>query len=189
MWFGDEILSHGPGAARLQRINAGGPLLFNHDMKEKATYSLVRAINASINERLGETNAWKLAGFGREVSNEIAKRSGKSSAGLFMPTNVQFYMDRTAGYSIGTGSGLSATSGGSNLVATNLLAGSFIDLLRNKARTLATLRLVCAGARHYFDQHGIPVMPADLAEHNCLMYQGTGNSAVWPLSDRTENTV
>ena len=30
-WFGAEILSHDAGAADLTRLNAGAPLLFNHD--------------------------------------------------------------------------------------------------------------------------------------------------------------
>lgn len=109
----------------------------NPDMteKEKAGYSLVRAINACVNERMGMSDAWKLAGFEREVSQSIGQRSNKTSAGIFMPTNLTFYAgSRAADYSFGTGAGLSATSGGSNIVATNLLAGSFIDLLRNKAR-------------------------------------------------------
>jgi HK97 family phage major capsid protein/HK97 family phage prohead protease len=31
-WFGDEVLSHAPGAADLSRLNSGAPLLFNHDL-------------------------------------------------------------------------------------------------------------------------------------------------------------
>jgi HK97 family phage major capsid protein len=30
-WFGDEVLSHAPGAADLSRLNDGAPLLFNHN--------------------------------------------------------------------------------------------------------------------------------------------------------------
>lgn len=101
--------------------------------KEKSKYSMLRAINAAVNAREGKDSAWKDAGFEREVSNAIAKRSGKDTAGLLIPTNIAFY-SRAADYSFGTGGGLSATSGGANIVATNLLAGSFIDLLRNKAR-------------------------------------------------------
>ena len=48
-------------------------------------------------------------------------------------------------------------------------------------RRVATSSLVCAGARRYFDQHGIPVTPADLANHNCLVYEGTGNAETWPF--------
>ncbi|MET3134619.1 HK97 family phage major capsid protein/HK97 family phage prohead protease [Oxalobacteraceae bacterium GrIS 1.11] len=129
----NTVLARSNGAASL-----GGSV--NPDMtdKEKNKYSLTRAINAAVNERMGMSDAWKTAGFEREVSHDIGKRAGKTTAGLFMPTNVQFYAGaRAADYSFGTGAGLSATSGGSTLVATNLLAGSFIDLLRNKARVLA----------------------------------------------------
>lgn len=129
----NTVLARNNGAASL-----GGSI--NPDMtdKEKAKYSLIRAINAAVNERMGMSDAWKTAGFEREVSQDIGKRSGKSTAGLFMPTNLRFYTSaRAADYSYGTGSGLSASSGGSNMVATNLLAGSFIDLLRNKARVLS----------------------------------------------------
>jgi HK97 family phage major capsid protein/HK97 family phage prohead protease len=122
------MLSRNGGTASL-----GGSSNPDLTEKEKAKYSMLRAIAAATSARLGEANAWKSAGFEREVSQEIAKRSGKETAGIFIPTNLQFAA-RAADYSFGTGSGLSGTSGGSNLVATNLLAGSFIDLLRNKAR-------------------------------------------------------
>lgn len=126
----NQVLAKSNGQAVLG--NSSNPDLTE---KEKASYSLVRAISACVNERMGESNAWKSAGFEREVSQAIGQRSGKTSAGIFMPTNLTFYSgSRAADYSVGTGAGLSATSGGSNIVATNLLAGSFIDMLRNKAR-------------------------------------------------------
>jgi HK97 family phage major capsid protein/HK97 family phage prohead protease len=127
----NEMLARGKGVASM----GGG---HNPDMSEneKAKYSMIRAINAAVNERMGITDPWKGAGLEREVSQEIGKRSGKSTAGLFIPTNLSF-AGRAADYSYGTGSGLSATSGGSNIVATNLLAGNFIDLLRNKARVFS----------------------------------------------------
>lgn len=126
----NEVLARNKGAASL----GGGS---NPDMseREKARYSMLRAINAAVNERMGTANAWKTAGLEREVSLEIAKRTGKETAGLFIPTNLTFATNaRAADYSYGTTGTLSATSGGANLVATNLLTGSFIDLLRNKAR-------------------------------------------------------
>lgn len=90
--------------------------------KEKRAYSLVRAINASISKD------WSQAGFELEVSREITKRTGKETAGFFMPMNVELNPEQTrATYAVG------AAGTGGNLVATNLLAGSFIDILRNKA--------------------------------------------------------
>ncbi len=44
---------------------------------------------------------------------------------------------------------------------------------------VATSRLVCAGARCYFDQRGIPSTPDDLIHHNCLVYEGAGKGALW----------
>lgn len=48
-------------------------------------------------------------------------------------------------------------------------------------RKVATSRLVCAGARRYFEQHGTPVTPDDLVHHNCLVYGGMLGAAVWPF--------
>jgi HK97 family phage major capsid protein len=127
----NECLARNKGTASL-----GGNHNPDMDNKEKARYSMLRAINAATSERMGDSSAWKNAGLEREVSQEISKRSGKQTAGLFIPTNLTFANKRNADYSLGTGAGLSPTSGGSNLLATNLLTGSFIDVLRNKARVL-----------------------------------------------------
>ncbi len=92
--------------------------------KEQRSYSIVRALNAAI------SNDWSQAGLEREVSLDLAKRAGKDTNGFFMPLNLRMAMpvdgERTA-YNVGT-----AGQGG-NLVATNLLASSFIEVLRNKA--------------------------------------------------------
>ncbi len=37
-------------------------------------------------------------------------------------------------------------------------------------RRVAGTSLVCAGSRRYFARRGIPKTPADLADHNCLIY-------------------
>lgn len=37
-------------------------------------------------------------------------------------------------------------------------------------RRVAGTSLVCAGSRRYFEQHGMPETPAELADHNCLIY-------------------
>lgn len=38
------------------------------------------------------------------------------------------------------------------------------------ARPLASVRPVVCGAPAYFDDHGVPNVPGDLAKHNCLLY-------------------
>lgn len=96
--------------------------------KEAARYSMMRAVNASM------TGNWKEAGFELECNNHIAQRAGRGPShklGFFIPTNLQMAM--RAAYTVGTpGAG---TTGGT-LVATNLLAASFIEVLRNKARVM-----------------------------------------------------
>lgn len=108
--------------------------------KDKARYSMIRAINACMN------NNWKEAGFELEVSVDIGKRLGKDSRGFFMPTNLPFarYLNESerAQYAVGTAG--SGTTGGT-MVATNLLAGSFIEVLRNKARVLQLGATILSG--------------------------------------------
>jgi len=96
--------------------------------KEKARYSMMRAVNAAL------TGNWEKAGFELECNNAVSKslgRGAQNERGFFIPTNIP--MAQRAAYTVGTpGSG---TTGGT-MVATNLLAGSFIEVLRNKARVL-----------------------------------------------------
>jgi DNA-binding transcriptional LysR family regulator len=48
-------------------------------------------------------------------------------------------------------------------------------------RRVAGTPLVCVGSRDYFERHGMPETPADLARHNCLLYGGLAESANWPF--------
>ena len=83
--------------------------------REMSDYSVVKAIRASM------SGNWKDAGLEREISQELARQQGKETTGFFMPLNLR------APYAVG------AAGTGGNLVATNLLAGSFIEILRNNA--------------------------------------------------------
>jgi DNA-binding transcriptional LysR family regulator len=38
------------------------------------------------------------------------------------------------------------------------------------ARQFASVRRVVCGASAYFERHGVPQVPADLIDHNCLLY-------------------
>ncbi|HVI56027.1 MAG TPA: LysR family transcriptional regulator [Luteibacter sp.] len=49
------------------------------------------------------------------------------------------------------------------------------------ARRVASTPLVCVGSRRYFEQHGMPRTPAELADHNCLLYRGLSESTHWPF--------
>lgn len=86
--------------------------------KETKQYSVLRALNALANP--ADQSAQRAAAFERECSDSYAKTSGKSAQGLFVPPEVQ-----RRDLNVGT-----PTAGG-NAVATNLLAGSFIELLRH----------------------------------------------------------
>jgi HK97 family phage major capsid protein len=131
-----NILARGQGpVASLGGTN--GPDLTD---KEKRKYSFLRALQAQLSKD------WAHAGFEREVSNDIAKRQGKGTEGFFVPNNLPFAPDEEhlrayqmlsqqgrvqsrAPYLVGT-----AGQGG-NLVATNLLYESFVEVLRNQLVT------------------------------------------------------
>ncbi|MBZ9995246.1 LysR family transcriptional regulator [Mesorhizobium sp. BH1-1-4] len=48
-------------------------------------------------------------------------------------------------------------------------------------RRVAITPLVCVGSRRYFERHGTPKTPAELVEHNCLLYGGLTEAANWPF--------
>lgn len=90
--------------------------------KEVRQFSFVRAINALANPT--DKTAWEAAAFEREVSEAAASKAGKSARGIFVPGEIlRAQRDLTVGTS---------TAGG-NLVATDLMASAFIDLLRNRS--------------------------------------------------------
>jgi len=45
-------------------------------------------------------------------------------------------------------------------------------------KRVAGTSLVCVGSRRYFDRHGTPTVPEDLANHNCLIYD---DMTRWPF--------
>ena len=51
-------------------------------------------------------------------------------------------------------------------------------------RRVTITPLVCVGSRRYFERHGIPKTPAELVEHNCLLYGGLTEAANWPFVGR-----
>ena len=111
--------------------------------KEKRDFSFIRAINALAHPNSQE--AQRAAGFELEVSRAAQQKSGKEARGILIPADVLGYgrRDLTVG---------SASAGG-DLVATELMSESFIDLLR-KALVLQT-----AGATVMTGLQGMVALP------------------------------
>ena len=93
--------------------------------KEIKRFSFLRALNALANPT--DRQAQEAAAFEREVSEEASKRYEKPANGILVPNEVL-----RRDLNVGT-----ATAGG-NLVPTELLAGSFIDILRKRMAVMAT---------------------------------------------------
>jgi len=102
------------------------------EAKEVKRFSFLRAITALANPT--DRNAQEAAAFEREVSEEASKRYGKPANGFLVPNEV-LKRDLTVG---------TATAGG-NLVADDLLAGSFIDILRNRMAIMQAGTTVLSG--------------------------------------------
>lgn len=111
--------------------------------KERRDFSFIRAINALAHPNSRE--AQKAAGFELEVSRAAQEKSGKEARGILIPADVLGYgrRDLTVG----------SASGGGDLVATDLMSDSFIDLLR-KALVLQT-----AGATVMTGLQGMVALP------------------------------
>ena len=86
--------------------------------KEIQKFSVLRALHAIINPT--DQAAQRAAAFEFEASSAVGEKLGKTARGFFIPSDVQ-----KRDLLVGT------PSAGGNLVATDLLSGSFIDMLRN----------------------------------------------------------
>lgn len=88
------------------------------DARDFKKYNLSRAfLNAA-------ENGGKLSGFELDVSQEVARRTNRTPRGFFVPNEILLGGARALSAS-------SATAGGF-LVATDLLTGEYVDLLRNR---------------------------------------------------------
>lgn len=106
--------------------------------KEKGEYSLVRAINAAANKD------WSKAGFEREVSDACAKHMRSTAKGFFIPMDILGHDTKVRGEEVAEVRASDLVAGtaanGGNLVATQLLMGDFIEMLRKR---LVLTRLGC----------------------------------------------
>ncbi len=88
--------------------------------REASRFSFTRALRAMM------TNDWKEAGFEREASRAVEQKLGRKAQGVFVPGEV--LQMRALSKGVGADGGYT--------VATNLLAESFIELLRNKTQVI-----------------------------------------------------
>ena len=115
--------------------------------KENRDYSIVKAIKAMT------TGNWSGAELEKEASDEISRKTGKTPRGIYIPSDLRWKRDLIQG----------VAGDGGNLVATNLLAGSFIEALR------ASMVVKQAGALFLSGLVGEVAIPA----------QNAVNSASW----------
>lgn len=146
--------------------------LDNNDLgmtrKEIRQFSIVRAIAALANPSDRRLRA--AAGFEFEVSEAAAQRYGRASSGLMIPTDVLGVWKRDLN-----------TSDDNELVATNLLAGEFIDVLRNQSSVMQ------AGARMLPGLVGNVAIPKKTAAATAGWIATEGNPA--SESEATFGTV
>jgi HK97 family phage major capsid protein len=123
-----ENLEQAAGQAGERQIMADGNIGMSRDDLRK--YSLVRAINAAASQD------WRGATLEREASEAAAKHMGRAAQGFWVPQDVLAEQrDMTKG---------TPTAGG-YLVSTDLLAQSFIELLRNRMMVRTAGATVLAG--------------------------------------------
>ena len=117
----NDLLIRKLGKDETRPISVDDPLI-GLTKQETQRFSFLRAIRAQ-----AEKN-WSIAPFEAECSKAVAEKLGKSPQGCFVPMDVlqQRAEDLVRDLNVTT-----ATAGG-NLVATDLLSGSFIELLRNR---------------------------------------------------------
>ena len=105
-----------PGSPEIQdRAHRITALLENVSLKEKRDYSIVRAINGLCDPHL--------RGFEHEFSADIAKKLGRETAGVYIPTNLR-------------AAGLDTKSNSAGLYTVATEVKDMIELLRNKTRVI-----------------------------------------------------
>lgn len=135
-----EVLANMLARSQGPVASLGGSYTPDLTDKEKRKYSFLRALQAQLSKD------WTGAGFEREVSTDIAKRTKRNTEGFFIPNDLPFAPDEEhlrawqmmskqgivqsrAPYVVGT-----AGQGG-NLVQTSLLYENFVEVLRNQLVT------------------------------------------------------
>ena len=125
--------------------------------EEKREYSLLRAINAAA------SGDWRTAGFEREVSDEIASRTGKEARGFYIPADISWgQRDQTVG----------TNSQGGFLKPTEHLGDQFIEALQSKLTITSLGARVMAGLK---GDISIPKMSASVT-NSAFVAEGSAPS-------------
>lgn len=153
-----EDARHAINTYREERLNNVEPTQIQKapevglDQKEVKKFSFLRALHALSNPT--DRQAQEAAAFEREVSEATSKKYGRPAGGILVPNEV---LEQKRDLTVG-----SATAGG-NLVATELLAGSFIEQLKN------SMAIMSAN----------PSMLTGLDGNISIPRQTSGSSAYW----------
>ena len=108
----NEVL-HFPGSQRSNPTLGLSP-------RESDRFSIVRAVRALA------SNDWREAGFEKDVSDSLAKQRGGDLSHIHIPLEILGHQQRAV---LKSGSG-------ANLIPSEYMGSSFIDVLRNRARTI-----------------------------------------------------
>lgn len=119
--------------------------------KESAQFSFVRAIHYLANPR--DSRARERAAFEIEVGEAASAKLERDAQGILIPADVLARRDFVPGGMEKRDLTVGTPTAGGNLVATDLLAGSFIDLLRNRSMVMSM------GARQLSDLQGDLAIP------------------------------
>lgn len=104
--------------------------------QEVKEFSFVRALNALANPQ--DRRAWQAAGFEREVSDAAAQKAGKTARGFMVPPDVLSAQTmRVPRRLLARDLTVGTSTAGGHTVATDLLAASFIDMLRNRSAAMS----------------------------------------------------
>jgi HK97 family phage major capsid protein len=154
---------------------------------ENKSYSILRGVRALLNRTNNRIDATSTNCFELEVSDTIAKKLGRETAGFFMPTNLKMNggplrSDAARNQYEAVLQGTSGQAPGSNVVQTTVMGGEFIELLRN-LQVLTRL-----GVRKLGDLQGNVQIPKQTAAAT-LQWTGENPGSAVTASDQTVGNV
>jgi HK97 family phage major capsid protein len=154
-------------------LNAGGQVTLSE--KERSGYSFMRAIRAVANTAGGSVPAE--ASFELDISQTIAKKLGRDTGGLFIPTTEPIFRqtDDELRKRVSVAGSPGSTTGGGATVATNLV--SFLDFLRPALRLTALGAEFMGGCSSNF---ALPKMTGDVGFNWVGENPGADNADVDP---------